>query len=579
MGKWTDKLYITHSEWSGEVGQHSASSGTTGRAGNAGFKRLPFYCCSLSLQPFEHPVCTPDGIIFDLVHIIPYIKKYGTNPVTGEKLETKNLITLHFHKNDKDEFYCPVTYKVFSDHTAIAAIKTTGNVFAYDTIERLNIKAKYMRDLLTDEPFTRKDIIMIQDPHNLDKRNMSNFHYINKDLKVVDEAEERAKRESINNINVKGLGSTGRVLAELQKKKKDESEGEENGSNTTTTTGEGAMIKKAPKDKSKPHFEQKKSNEAYNAAHFSTGRVAASFTSSAVTPVTVNEKALYDEDLFMYKRIKAKGYARLVTNFGNLNLELYCDKIPQACHNFILLAKSGYYNDTVFHRSIKNFMIQGGDPTGTGKGGESYWKSYFPDQIKSTLSHDDRGILSMANRGKDTNGSQFFITYRPCTHLDGKHTIFGRIVGGLDVLNKMEAIPVNDNDRPERDIRIKEVSVFVDPFEEYQGRLKRKLAHEANADEEEAERRRKEEKEDAMGWFGLNTGDPKKRGVPSSSSKPKPVTNITSSNEGKGVGRYLQATTTTSTTTSKEIDDLSEQIPKNKKVKKQMSGYGNFDNF
>lgn len=162
MGKWTDKLYITHSEWSGEVGQHSASTGITGHKSSGGFKRLPFYCCSLSLQPFEHPVCTPEGIVFDLVNIIPYIKKYGTNPVTGEKLEAKNLIKLNFFKNDKDEYYCPVTYKVFSDHTAIAAIKTSGNVFAYDTIEKLNIKAKHWKDLLTDEPFTRKDIIMIQ---------------------------------------------------------------------------------------------------------------------------------------------------------------------------------------------------------------------------------------------------------------------------------------------------------------------------------------------------------------------------------------------------------------------------------
>lgn len=162
MGKWTDKLYITHSEWSGEVGQHSASAGISGKTASSGFKRLPFYCCSLSLQPFEHPVCTSDGIIFDLVHIIPYIKKYGTNPVTGEKLQTKDLIKLNFYKNEKDEFYCPVTFKVFTDHTAIAAIKTTGNVFAYDTIEKLNIKAKHWRDLINDEPFTRKDIIMIQ---------------------------------------------------------------------------------------------------------------------------------------------------------------------------------------------------------------------------------------------------------------------------------------------------------------------------------------------------------------------------------------------------------------------------------
>ncbi|KAI8139556.1 peptidyl-prolyl cis-trans isomerase-like 2 [Fennellomyces sp. T-0311] len=559
MGKWTDKLYITHSEWSGEVGQHSASSGTTGQRKGAGFRRLPFYCCSLSLQPFDHPVCTPDGIIFDLIHIIPYIKKYGTNPVTGEKLDTKNLIKLNFYKNDKDEFYCPVTYKVFSDHTAIAAIKTTGNVFAYDTIERLNVKAKHMKDLMTDEPFTKKDIIMLQDPHNLDKRNMSNFHYLKNDMKVVDAAEERARKDPMNNINVKGLGATGRVLAEMRKKSQEES-GESDG---RSTTPEGTVAKKAPEDTSKPHFEQKKSNTPYNAAHFSTGRAAASFTSSAMTPVTQNEKALYDEDIFMYKRIKAKAYARLTTNLGNLNLELYCDKAPQTCHNFILLAKSGYYNDTRFHRSIRNFMIQGGDPTGTGKGGESYWKKPFNDEIRANLSHDDRGILSMANKGENTNGSQFFITYRPCQHLDGKHTIFGRVVGGLDVLNKMEAIPADDSDRPERDIRIKEVSVFVDPFEVYQTRLKRKLAHEANADEEEAERRRKREKEDSMGWFGLNTGRTRK-GVPS--AKPKAV--------GGGVGKYLQG----GSSGNNVLDDPVEEVPR--KAKKPVSGsYGNFDNF
>ncbi|KAI9321526.1 peptidyl-prolyl cis-trans isomerase-like 2 [Dichotomocladium elegans] len=515
MGKWTDKLYITHSEWSGEVGQHSASSGITGRTKGDKLRRLPFYCCSLSLQPFEHPVCTSDGIIFDLVHIIPYIKKYGTNPVTGEKLDTKHLIKLNFFKNDKDEFYCPVTFKVFSDHTAIAAIKTTGNVFAYETIERLNIKAKHWKDLLTDEPFTRKDIIMLQDPHNLDNRNMANFQHLNKDLKVVDAVAEKARSQPINNINVANLGSTSKVLAKISKVEEQKTE------NKSTETV-------APKK-----------NQPYNAAHFSTGRAAASFTSTAMDRVTLNESALIDEDQFMYDRIKKSGYARIVTNFGNINLELYCNKAPMTCHNFILLAKSGYYNNSVFHRNIKNFMIQGGDPSGTGRGGESYWKRPFRDEIKPNLSHDDRGILSMANKGKDSNGSQFFLTYRPCKHLDGKHTIFGRVVGGLDILNQMEAVPTDDGDRPERDIRIKEVSVFVDPFEEFQSRLKRKLEHEANAEEEESERRRKREKDDSMGWFGPNVGSSKKAG-------------------SGGIGKYLA---------------------KDTKKTSGSGGYGNFNNF
>ncbi|ORY95658.1 peptidyl-prolyl cis-trans isomerase-like 2 [Syncephalastrum racemosum] len=568
MGKWTDKLYITHSEWSGEVGQHSASAGTTGKTGSKGFKRLPFYCCSLSLQPFEHPVCTPDGVIFDLVHIIPYIKKYGTNPVTGEKLTTKQLIKLNFFKNDKDEYYCPVTFKVFSDHTAIAAIKTTGNVFAYDTIERLNVKAKYMKDLLTDEPFTKKDIIMIQDPHNLDKRNMSQFHYVKNDLKV-----EREKRKPINNINVSGLGgSTGRVLAKLQEKEKSSSpSADEKGSADEATK----VAKRAPTDLNTPHFQQpKKAATPYNAANFSTGRAAASFTSSVMAPVTVNEAALIDEDSFMYKHIKQKAYARIVTNLGNINIELHCDRTPRTCHNFILLAKSGYYEGVRFHRSIRNFMIQGGDPTGTGSGGESYWKQPFPDEIKPNLKHDDRGILSMANKGKNTNGSQFFITYRPCQHLDGKHTVFGRVVGGLEVLNKMEVIPTDEGDHPERDIRIREVSVFVDPFEQYQTRLKRKLEHQANEETETAEREQARAKKDSMGWFGPNVNK-KKASVAGGGGA------------GVGVGKYLAATANKNSPSStrsaspldvSEPDDVAPTPPK-VAIKKATPSYGNFDNF
>ncbi|CEG69871.1 Putative Peptidyl-prolyl cis-trans isomerase-like 2 [Rhizopus microsporus] len=537
MGKWTDKLYITHSEWSGEVGQHSASTGITGHKSSGGFKRLPFYCCSLSLQPFEHPVCTPEGIVFDLVNIIPYIKKYGTNPVTGEKLEAKNLIKLNFFKNDKDEYYCPVTYKVFSDHTAIAAIKTSGNVFAYDTIEKLNVKAKHWKDLLTDEPFTRKDIIMIQDPHNLENKDMSKFDYLNKNKRVVNAAEELEKRKPINNINVAGMGNTKKVFEELQKK-------------NNTETSETAVEKKKTAPTS---FHQKKATLPYNAAHYTTGEAAESFTSTALNTYTASTRALIDEEEFMYKKIKKKSYARIITNYGNINVELHSDKVPRTCHNFVQLAKTGYYNNVIFHRNIKNFMIQGGDPTGTGKGGESIWKRSFPDEIKTTLTHNARGVLSMANKGKDTNGSQFFITYAAAPHLDGQHTVFGKVVGGLDVLAKLEAVPVDEKDRPEREIKIKEIQVFVDPFEEYQRRLKNKLAHEANAEAENEEMQKRREKEEKMGWFG-----------PSVSKKA----------EG-GVGKYLQQSLAkrNNSEISKEEQEMAQ------KKLKTGNTYGNFDNF
>jgi peptidyl-prolyl cis-trans isomerase-like protein 2 len=352
MGKWTDKLYITHAEWSGEVGQHSASAGSAGKRSSDGFKRLPFDCCSLSLQPFEHPVCTPEGIVFDLVNIVPYLKKFGTNPVTGKKLDAKDLIKLNFYKNEDGEYYCPVTFKVFSEHTAIAAIKTSGNVFAYDTIERLNIKAKYWRDLVTDETFTRKDIIMIQDPHNMENRDLSTFHYKQNDLKVVDAEAEKERNNPLNKINL--TGTTGRVLAEMTGKT-DKVTAASSDAKASSASPSTTVAKQAPKTPAASV--RTKAATPFNAAHYSQGHAAASLTSTAVGPVTINESALIDEEEFMYKHIKAKSYASLQTNLGNLNIELFSDKTPRTCHNFIQLAKTGYYKGVPFHRSIKNFMV------------------------------------------------------------------------------------------------------------------------------------------------------------------------------------------------------------------------------
>ncbi len=115
---------------------------------------------------------------------------------------------------------------------------------------------------------------------------------------------------------------------------------------------------------------------------------------------------MQEEDVVRYDRVKKKGYVRLVTNVGPLNLELHCDYVPKTCENFMKLCQKGYYDGTKFHRSIKHFMLQGGDPTGTGTGGESLWGKPFKDEFKQFLSHQGRGILSMANSGPNTNKSQ-----------------------------------------------------------------------------------------------------------------------------------------------------------------------------
>jgi cyclophilin family peptidyl-prolyl cis-trans isomerase len=130
--------------------------------------------------------------------------------------------------------------------------------------------------------------------------------------------------------------------------------------------------------------------------------------------------------------------ATISTEGGDIVLELFADKAPRTVNNFVFLARDGFYDGATFHRVIKGFMAQGGDPTGTGRGGPGY---RFPDEFHPALKHDQKGILSMANAGPDTNGSQFFITYAATPHLDGKHAVFGRVIEGMDVL---EAIPERD---------------------------------------------------------------------------------------------------------------------------------------
>jgi len=133
--------------------------------------------------------------------------------------------------------------------------------------------------------------------------------------------------------------------------------------------------------------------------------------------------------------------ATLTTDKGDIVIHLFADKVPNTVNNFVFLARQGYYDNTTFHRVIKDFMVQGGDPTGTGMGGPGY---KFKDEFNKDLRHSKPGILSMANAGPNTNGSQFFITHVPTPHLDNRHSVFGEVTKGLDVLM---AIPLRDPNR------------------------------------------------------------------------------------------------------------------------------------
>lgn len=152
--------------------------------------------------------------------------------------------------------------------------------------------------------------------------------------------------------------------------------------------------------------------------------------------------------------------AVLETNMGTIEIELYATQVPKTVENFAGLASKGYYDGIIFHRVIDDFMLQAGDPTGTGRGGESFWGGKFEDEFVNDLHHDVPGIVSMANAGPNTNGSQFFITLVPTPWLDGKHSIFGKVISGMDVVNAIGKTPVTKpSDKPVNDVVMEKVTV------------------------------------------------------------------------------------------------------------------------
>ncbi|KAJ3702865.1 hypothetical protein LUZ61_006570 [Rhynchospora tenuis] len=581
-----DRMFITQTEWKTEWGGAKAKeSGTP-------FKRLPFYCCSLTFTPFEDPVCTADGNVFDMMNIMSYIKKFGKHPVSGAPLKFEDLIPLIFHKNSDGEFHCPVLNKVFTEFTHIVAVKTTGNVFCYEAIKELNVKTKNWRELLTDEPFTKDDLITIQNPNELDSKVLVEFDHVKKGLKLDEEDLRKMKEDPTYNINISGdlkqmlkdLGTEKAKLALLhgggglkaQKERaaalaaiaasKSETENKNSKSSedkpmqsfsivdaaSASVHGRSAAAAKAgASEKTAARIALHMAGDCapVNAklvqSRYTTGAASRSFTSTAFTPVTTNDF----EYIKVERNPKKKGYVQLHTTHGDLNIELHCDITPRTCENFITHCENGYYNGVIFHRSIRNFMIQGGDPTGTGKGGESIWGKPFKDELNSKLVHSGRGVLSMANSGPHTNGSQFFILYKSASHLNFKHTVFGMVVGGLTTLATMEKVPTDDDDRPLEEIKITGVTVFVNPYTEPD-------EEEEKAKEEEEKNKNAEEDNVNVGLWLSNTGT------------------VATAGKGGGVGKYLKSRGT-SKAEATAGDDVASVVDNSSK-KRKVGGFNDF---
>ena len=470
--------------------------------------------------------------------------KHDTNPVNGQPLKQADLIKVHFAKNDAEEYVDPVTYKVLTDNTHIVAVRhgDSANAFAWDTIERLNIKAKMWRDLVTDEEFSRKDVITLQDPQNLESRNLSEFKYLK-------EGEDAGIPKEQASINTSAMGNAADLKIMKAKDAVAKARAERANGTVLKPESKPSTIAPTPMSKSKAI--------PYNATRHTTGQAAASLTSTGVTPHTSAALALMSDEEYLLrpKRVKQKGYVRLTTTLGDLTLELYPEYAPKAVWNFVRLAQKGYYSDVLFHRNIKNFMAQCGDPTGTGRGGSSIWDKNFEDEFEGPLKHDGRGVVSMANKGKNTNSSQFFVLYRQAPHLDRKHTIFGKVVEGLDVLKALEETPVDDKDRPEEEISVIEAKVLVDPFEEFEKERQQKEGKEQAQEERRIEGKAEEER---TTWTGKRI---------------RQDGNVDSG--GGGVGKYLKQVA--ASRDDDVHDGYEEPEPARKKAKS--GGFGNFDNW
>lgn len=458
----TDRLHVRPTEWAQDGAGYKVR-------GKNPFAKLPLGSCFLSLQPFKTPVATRDGQVFEVAFIIAYIKKYKVNPVTGGRLDVNELVPLQFHYNEEGKIRCPVIFKEFTAASHVVANMASGHVYSFEAVQELNRKQKNYNDLITSQPFKWSDIVVLQDPDNIEPRLIEKFHFMQagqQDYVVqnITHKESDASKEA-KKKTIRSNAALERIFEEKQERT--EETAKEKAKDDAEKAKEAAERGEQPQ--ALVDMRERKTNVRYT-----SGEMAESFTSTSTPLTTKNPLRLMtdEEDLQdiydIVRKKKQKGYVRVVTSHGALNIEVQTDIVPRTSDNFLRLCERNYYNDIPFHRLIHNFMMQGGDPTGTGRGGESAYENgrAFADEFDSRLSHQGPGIVSMANNGKGTNRSQFFVTLKSCQHLDNKHSIFGRVVGGLQLLPVFNDWGVDEKDKPIKEIKLLRTEVFKNPFNE-----------------------------------------------------------------------------------------------------------------
>ena len=502
-----DKLWMSYNELSLQNEENGGENKEVQE------RYLPFDYCSLSLTPFTTPVSDDQGYLYDNKYIIPYIAKFKKNPISGSSdFSIKNLTKLNFYKGHNGNYACPITLKEFNENMKIVAIKESGNVYSYEAFDELNQKPNNNKDLVNEIEFDFKNVIIIHDPDKKKKimdfaflHNGKEVDYINQLVNNIEKPEDEESNANvnlpsnysklINDYNKSTAPDKIRKMQIIDMINNNESilvnedfedniqKEYENFKLLLKKIENDLLENKLPISKIKGsisissncylhHLKQTNNWKKFYLSQSqlqTNGKMALSLTS---TEMNVNTKSTdfipNDNDLrLIYQNIvkskQLKGYVKMVTSFGDINFEILCDKSPLASENFMELCNCGKYNNTKFHRLVKNFVVQGGD---VGNPGSFFGKPFKDEFLTNGYSHNTKGILSMANSGKNTNATQFFITldHNKAGFLDNKHTIFGQVVGGIKTLDLINKIGNNKEEKHLRDIMIIQCQVFNNPF-------------------------------------------------------------------------------------------------------------------